>query len=88
MKEELIKELVASSKFTNRVNFQYQQKIELLQKEKSQYADEVNELKSQLMHLSQMSPTGSEKISSKTETKTETKAEAKTETKVESKTET
>ena len=64
MKEELIKELVANSKFTNRVNLQYQQKIEFLQKEKNQYCDEINDLKSQILSLRQMSPTGSTKDSS------------------------
>lgn len=44
MKEELIKELVANSKFTNRINLQYQQKMELLQKENSQLRAEIDEL--------------------------------------------
>ena len=67
MKEELIKELVANSKFTNRINVQYQQRIELLQKEKAQLSEEINELKSQLLHLRQVSPTGSAKDTSRVE---------------------
>jgi ribosomal protein L29 len=67
MKEELIKELVANSKFTNRINLQYQQRIELLQKEKTQLNDEINDLKSQLLHLRQMSPNGSGKETSRVE---------------------
>ena len=67
MKEELIKELVANSKFTNRINLQYQQRIELLQKEKTQLTDEINDLKSQLLHLRQVSPTSSGKETSRVE---------------------
>ena len=67
MKEELIKELVANSKFTNRVNLQYQQKLELLQKEKNQLNDEINDLKTQLLHFRQVSPTSSAKETSRTE---------------------
>lgn len=48
MKEELIKELVANSKFTNRINLQYQHEIETLKKELVQYKNEVIELKNQL----------------------------------------
>lgn len=48
MKEELIKELVANSKFTNRINQQYQHTIEMLKKETTQYKDEIEELHRQL----------------------------------------
>lgn len=44
MKEELIKELVASSKLTNRINIQYQQKMDLLAKENAQLKSEIEEL--------------------------------------------
>lgn len=44
MKEELIKELVANSKLTNRINLQYQQKMEILQKENVQLKAEIDEL--------------------------------------------
>ena len=44
MKEELIKELVASSKLTNRINIQYQQKMDLLTKENAQLKSEIEEL--------------------------------------------
>ena len=47
MKEELIKELVANSKFTNRINLQYQHKIETLTKETAQYKSEIAELQRQ-----------------------------------------
>ena len=57
MKEEHIKELVANSKFTNRINLQYQQKIELLQKENVQLKAEVDELQRSLQHLHRSSPT-------------------------------
>jgi hypothetical protein len=49
MKEELIKELVANSKFTNRINLQYQHKIEQLQKETTQYKNEIADLQRQLL---------------------------------------
>jgi hypothetical protein len=48
MKEELIKELVANSKFTNRINLQYQHKIETLQKETNLYKNEIADLQRQL----------------------------------------
>lgn len=48
MKEELIKELVASSKLTNRINLQYQQKIEILQKENTQLKNEIEEIQRSL----------------------------------------
>ena len=48
MKEELIKELVASSKLTNRINLQYQQKIEILQKENTQLKSEIEEIQRSL----------------------------------------
>jgi len=48
MKEELIKELVANSKFTNRINLQYQHEIETLKKELANYRNEVVELKNQM----------------------------------------
>ena len=60
MKEELIKELVANSKFTNRVNLQYQQKIEILQKESNQLKSEISDLQ---LQLQQVSPTGSKDVS-------------------------
>lgn len=44
MKEELIKELVASSKLTNRINIQYQQKMDLLAKENAQLKSEIEEV--------------------------------------------
>lgn len=59
MKEELIKELVANSKFTNRINLQYQQKMELLQKENTQLKAEIDDLQSNLLQLQQLSPTSS-----------------------------
>jgi hypothetical protein len=52
MKEELIKELVANSKFTNRINIQYQHKIEALQKEILQYKCDITDLQSQVQQLS------------------------------------
>jgi hypothetical protein len=52
MKEELIKELVANSKFTNRINIQYQHKIEGLQKEITQYKSDIYDLQSQVQQLS------------------------------------
>lgn len=52
MKEELIKELVANSKFTNRINLQYQQKMEIMQKENNQLKAEIEELQIQLQNLS------------------------------------
>jgi flagellar biosynthesis chaperone FliJ len=53
MKEELIKELVANSKFTNRINIQYQHKIESLNKEINQYKNEISELQLQLQNQNQ-----------------------------------
>ena len=53
MKEELIKELVANSKFTNRINIQYQHKIESLNKEINQYKSEISELQLQLQNQNQ-----------------------------------
>ena len=47
MKEELIKELVANSKFTNRINLQYQHKIESLQKEAHQHTELIEQLQQQ-----------------------------------------
>lgn len=44
MKEELIKELVANSKITNRLNVQLKQKIELMEKEIIQYKSEMSDL--------------------------------------------
>ena len=52
MKEELIKELVANSKFTNRINIQYQHKIEALQKEIVLYKEEIGDLHTQIQQLS------------------------------------
>ena len=49
MKEELIKELVANSKFTNRINLQYQHNIEALQKEANVHKNEISELRKQLL---------------------------------------
>ncbi len=51
MKEELIKELVANSKFTNRINQQYQHKIESLEKEALRYKSEIGELQQQINEL-------------------------------------
>lgn len=56
MKEELIKELVANSKFTNRMNVQYQHKIESLQKEITQYKAEIGDLHTQIQQLTANSP--------------------------------
>jgi hypothetical protein len=53
MKEELIKELVANSKFTNRINIQYQHKIESLNKEINQYKNEISDLQLQLLNQNQ-----------------------------------
>ena len=50
MKEELIKELVANSKFTNRINIQYQHKIDSLNKEITQYKAEISDLQFQLQN--------------------------------------
>ena len=50
MKEELIKELVANSKFTNRINIQNQHKMESLQKECNQLKAEVADLQRQLQN--------------------------------------
>ena len=50
MKEELIKELVANSKFTNRINIQYQHKIDSLNKEIAQYKAEISDLQFQLQN--------------------------------------
>lgn len=48
MKEELIKELVANSKFTNRINLQYQHKIESLQREAHQHTELIEQLQQQV----------------------------------------
>ena len=48
MKEELIKELVANSKFTNRINLQYQHKIESLQREAHQHSELIEQLQQQI----------------------------------------
>jgi len=56
MKEELIKELVANSKFTNRINIQYQHKIESLNKEINQYKNEISDLQLQLLNQNQSNP--------------------------------
>lgn len=48
MKEELIRELVANSKTTNRINIEYRHKIESLNKEIAQYKTELAELQNQL----------------------------------------
>lgn len=42
MKEELIKELVANSKFTNRINSQYEHKIETLERECNHLRAEIS----------------------------------------------
>ena len=49
MKEELIRELVANSKFTNKMNTQYQLKIESLEKEVNKYKAEIADLQRQLI---------------------------------------
>jgi flagellar biosynthesis chaperone FliJ len=54
MKEELIKELVANSKFTNRINIQYQHKIDSLNKEITQYKAEISDLQFQLQNQSNL----------------------------------
>ncbi|CAF0882015.1 unnamed protein product [Brachionus calyciflorus] len=56
MKEELIKELVANSKLTSRINLQSKQKIDLLEKEIAQYKSEILDLQKQL----QAKPKGQE----------------------------
>ncbi len=56
MKEELIKELVANSKFTNRINQQYQHKIDQLEKESNRYKNEISELEHRLNELLSNSP--------------------------------
>lgn len=48
MKEELIKELVANSKFTNRINLQYQHKIESLQREAHEHTELIEQLQQQV----------------------------------------
>ena len=48
MKEELIRELVANSKTTNRINIEYRHKIDSLTKEIVQYKSEISELQNQL----------------------------------------
>lgn len=53
MKEELIKELVANSKLTNRFNLQYKQKVELLEKEIAQYKNEIGDLQRQINSVEQ-----------------------------------
>ena len=59
MKEELIKELVANSKFTNRINLQYQHKIESQQKEIDHLKSEIGDVHHKL--------TGNNRDMSKTE---------------------
>ena len=49
MKEELIRELVANSKFTNKMNTQYQLKIESLEKEVNKNKTEITDLQRQLL---------------------------------------
>lgn len=44
MKEELIKELVSNSKLANRMNAEYQRRIENLQKEANQAKSELVEM--------------------------------------------
>ncbi len=51
MKEELIKELVANSKLTNRVNVEYQHRIETLQKEANLAKTELNEMQNFIPQL-------------------------------------
>ena len=48
MKEELIKELVANSKFTNRINLQYQHKIESLQRDAHEHTELIEQLQQQV----------------------------------------
>ena len=52
MKEELIKELVANSKFTNRINQQYEHTIETLKKEALRYQQEIDDLTQRLAQAS------------------------------------
>lgn len=56
MKEELIKELVANSKLTNRLNIQYQHKIDSLNKEINQYKNDISDLQSQLQQQGLVMP--------------------------------
>ena len=56
MKEELIKELVANSKFTNRINQQYQHKMDQLEKESNRYKSEISELEHRLNELLSNAP--------------------------------
>jgi hypothetical protein len=51
MKEELIKELVASSKSAHRVNVQYQHKIDTLQKEANLAKNELGEMQRALQQV-------------------------------------
>lgn len=55
MKEELIKELVANSKITNRLNVQLKQKIELMEKEINQYKLEIVDLQRQTQQVASSS---------------------------------
>lgn len=48
MKDEVIKDLVASKKLINRINLEYQQKIEILQKENTQLKSEIEEMQRSL----------------------------------------
>jgi hypothetical protein len=52
MKEELIKELVANSKFSNRVNVEYQQRIESLQKDLNLARAELVDMQSLMQQVS------------------------------------
>jgi hypothetical protein len=52
MKEELIKELVANSKFAHRVNVEYQQRIENLQREASLAKAELADMQTSLQQAS------------------------------------
>lgn len=52
MKEELIKELVANSKLANRINYEYQHRIENLQKECAQAKNELQEMQQLMQQLS------------------------------------
>lgn len=55
MKEELIKELVANSKITNRLNVQLKQKIELMEREINQYKTEIVDLQRQAQTIGNLS---------------------------------
>lgn len=62
MKEELIKELVASSKSAHRVNVQYQHRIDNLQKEANLAKSELAEMQRALQQFSSKDVTEKSKL--------------------------